>query len=447
MDTNGFHALSFEASQRGRIAPESGHSPLAATVFAPLLALVVCPVPVFLIALTFMLFRPPEIEFYSVDRIAFAVLVGGVLLRTVVRRQQLAVYGITLPMCGLSVMAAVSAMLHPFEAKIWSVTAAKFIVPFVLFHLAGLIFEDKGDLRWLERFSLAVLAYLVFTALAFWVGAHQLVFPRFILDQNLGIHTERARGPFLQAVANGVTLNLLGLLAIDRYRAGRMSRGWAILLLSSLPLAILATKTRGVWLSFAISAGWLVFGGGESRRARGLRWLLVVLGGGVLVAMLNGMPDGLEERLQDSSPVEFRMAAYRAGWSMFLERPLSGWGASQLQSELAQRIDGFQGESFAVHNTYLEILLEHGVFGFALYLWVVIELMRLGRIRGATHAHGFTASLQSLWPLLVGVYLVNATFVVMNYQFVNGLFFAFAGILAAQQKRSNEMEVVDAAAC
>jgi O-antigen ligase len=161
---------------------------------------------------------------------------------------------------------------------------------------------------------------------------------------------------------------------------------------------------------------------------------------------LMGIPNALEERLQDSSPVEFRMAAYRAGWSMFLEKPLSGWRTSQLQTELAQRIDGFKGETFVVHNTYFEILLEHGLLGFALYLWVVIALLKAGRRNKSPCPYEFTGSLQRLWPLLVSVYLVNATFVVMNYQFVNGLLFAFAGILAAEQKRSSEMEEASAPA-
>lgn len=438
--------MTFVATQDVQIARGPNASPILAMLLAPLLAAVAFPVLLFLITLTVMLFRPPEIEFYSLDRIAFVILILAVLARAIVRQQRLEVYPVTWPMFGLMTLAVASAVSHPFEARIWSVTAAKFIVPFVLFHIAGLIFRDEGELRWLERFSIIVLAYLTFTALAFWAGAHELVFPRFILDPDLGIHTERARGPFLQAVPNGVTLNLLGLLAIDRYRAGRLHGAWTFVLLASLPLAILATKTRSVWLSFAISAGWALFGSVEFRRSRGLRWLVMALAGVVLAVMLIGMPNALEERLQDSSPVEFRMAAYRAGWSMFLEKPLSGWGTSQLQTELAQRIDGFKGETFVVHNTYFEILLEHGLLGFALYLWVVIALLRAGRRNKSTCPYEFTGSLQRLWPLLVGVYLVNATFVVMNYQFVNGLLFAFAGILAAEQKRPSEMEEASAPA-
>ena len=41
----------------------------------------------------------------------------------------------------------------------------------------------------------------IFTAVAFLLDARSLIFPRFILDESLGIHVDRARGPFLQAVA------------------------------------------------------------------------------------------------------------------------------------------------------------------------------------------------------------------------------------------------------
>jgi hypothetical protein len=37
----------------------------------------------------------------------------------------------------------------------------------------------------------------------------------------------------------------------------------------------------------------------------------------------------------------------------------------------------------------------------------------------------------------VGVYLFNSCFVVMNYQFVNGLVFTIAGMLAAQNRQAN----------
>ena len=132
---------------------------------------------------------------------------------------------------------------------------------------------------------------------------------------------------------------------------------------------------------------------------------------------------------------------------MFLEKPLAGWGTNRLQSELAYRIDGFRGEKFVVHNTYLEILMEHGVVGFALYMWLMFGLVRLRCGRAPMKIdESYAGTIQRLWPLLLGVYLVNATFVVMNYQFVNGFLFLLAGILAARQRSQQTIGLRYAAA-
>ena len=101
--------------------------------------------------------------------------------------------------------------------------------------------------------------YLSFTAIAFLSGAHSLIFPRFILDESLGFHADRARGPLLQAVANGVTLNILGLLALHAYQRGSVRGVKIAVLLASVPIAILATMTRAVWLSFAGTVIVLIF--------------------------------------------------------------------------------------------------------------------------------------------------------------------------------------------
>ena len=42
------------------------------------------------------------------------------------------------------------------------------------------------------------------------------------MDESLGYHADRARGPLLQAVANGVSLNLLGVLALHALLRGRI---------------------------------------------------------------------------------------------------------------------------------------------------------------------------------------------------------------------------------
>ena len=388
------------------------------------------PAVLYIATLTVFLFRPPALEFHFVDRIALGLLVLVVGLRGVVLHQSLLRSGLTWPMAGLAVLAIAGMVHHSSEVSTWSVLAAKFFVPFILFQIAGLVFRDARSLRWLERFFLIVLAYLSFVSVAHLVGAYELVLPPFILNESMGIHADRARGPFLQAVANGVTINMLALIAIECYRKRSLRGVAAFALLASLPLAIVATKTRGVWLSFAVSALWLFSKIGEKRLRHAALGFAVVVTLASLAAIEFG--DGgraLQDRLQESGAVEFRMAAYRAGWEMFLERPLLGWGTQDLQIELARRIRGFQGGSFAVHNTYLDVLLEQGAVGLGLYLWLIVALFRLGR-NGTQNSDPVVSSIRNVWPLLLAVYFVNATFVVMNYQFVNGLLFTGAGILA-----------------
>jgi O-antigen ligase len=406
----------------------------------PLQALMAVPVLLFLAALAAMLLRPPDVRFYEIDRVAFGLLVLGVGGRAVVMRQQLfVVERVTWPMIGLTALALASVIGQPFDKESWNLLAAKLIVPFTLFHLAGIVFTEERRLRQFELFTLVVLGYLSFTAIAFLCGANSLIFPRFILDESLGFHADRARGPLLQAVTNGVSLNLLGLVALHAYRRGSVQGVKVTVLLMSVPIAILATMTRAVWLSFAGTVLALLFLSNSRSLRRACVGLVVVAGVGVAVA-LNGSELGrtLGDRLEERGPVDYREAVYAGGWQMFLERPLTGWGFNQMPAQLPRYVGGYKEKRLYPHNTYLELLVEHGVLGLALYLWLVWELWRLkrGAIPKREQSWFLDQNFHVLWPVLLGVYLVNAAVVVMSYQFVNGLLFTIAGMLAGQRRRA-----------
>ncbi len=403
----------------------------------PLEALMNFPTVLFLGALTAMLLRHPDVPFYEIDRVAFALLLIGVVGRAAVTRQRLfVVERASWPMIGLTFLAIASVIGQPFDCRTSSLLAAKFIVPFTLFHLAALIFRDERRLGHFEVFCLIVLAYLCFTSIAFLLGAKSVVFPRFILDESLGYHADRARGPLLQAVANGVSLNLLGLLALHSVLRGKIRGLKAGVLLASLPVAILATMTRAVWLSFIVSIGILIVRS-KSRRLRRACIAVALLGavGVVIVLSVDDERHALIDRLKESGPVDFREAVYAGGWQMFLEKPLTGWGVNQMPTELARHVSGYKEKELYPHNTYLELLVEHGVFGFVLYAWLMWELLKLGRNPiPRSECRGFlNQQFHAIWPILLGVYWVNALVVVMNYQFVNGLLFTMAGMLAAQK--------------
>jgi putative inorganic carbon (hco3(-)) transporter len=415
-------------------------SSLTEFAFLPLRALMSAPSVLFLAALTAMLLRHPDVQFYEIDRVVFGLLLIAVVGQALVWRQKLFVAErITLPMAALTLLAMISVIGQPFDHETGSLLASKFIVPFTLFHVARLVFSEEKRFRQFELFAVVVLAYLSFTAIAFLLGARELIFPRFILDESLGFHVDRARGPLLQAVANGVSLNILGLLAAHAHRR-RSVRGVAVaVILASVPIAILATMTRAVWLAFAGSVAALIF---VSRNRAMLRaCVVVILVSAVALAIGLSTTDlggTLADRIEERGPVDYRAAVYSGGWQMFLERPLTGWGFHQMPAELPRFVRGYNEKVLYPHNTYLELLVELGVPGLVLYLWLMWELWRLGR--GAiprSEKDGFLdAHFHRMWPILLGVYWVNATMVVMSYQFVNGLLFTMAGMLAAQQRRA-----------
>ena len=205
----------------------------------------------------------------------------------------------------------------------------------------------------------------------------------------------------------------------------------------AVPIAVLATKTRAVWLAFAGSVIVMMFSSNKRVRYACLG-LIVAAALAICTTITFGSPgNSIADRFEEQSPVEFRVAMYRAGWEMFLEKPVFGWGIRDMQPELASRVEDFHQEEFFLHNTYLEILVQHGLLGIGLYAWIVIDLLRLGRHAGSTSLKGqfLDRGFQSIWVVLVLVYLVNASFVVMNYQFVNGLLFTVAGMLAARKRQ------------
>jgi putative inorganic carbon (HCO3(-)) transporter len=421
---------------RQELTWDSDDNPLwrvAGLVLQPLHLGLAFPSILYVAAMTVFLFRPPDLFSFYADRVAFGLLVFFVALRTMALRDRLPFFArLSLPMLALAGLASVRALREPYDAQNWSIIASKYIVPFALFHIAILIFRSPVERSHFDVFVIVTLAYLVFIAIAFLADARSFIFPRFILDDSIGFHADRARGPFLQAVANGVSLNILGILLIA---LPQKSKGIARALWIVLPLAILATMTRAVWISFAASTLVLGFRLVE-RRLQALGTLLAVAG--LLVGLAIGLSNhslktALWDRTAERGPVDARIAVYDAGWAMFQERPFTGWPAAGMYTELARRMEGYRLRTFYVHNTYLALLVEFGVPGLALYAILFWNLLRLSWRHPANEPPS-VASLRRVWPIVLGVYLFNAFFVDMAYQFVIGLIFTVAGMLCASEE-------------
>lgn len=400
------------------------------------------PTVVFLLALTAMLFRPPDLKAFPIDRLAFFALLLLLAVRLCLRRGSLQIYPATWPLFFLLLLGVWGPLTQPYDAQAWSVFAAKWAIPCVFFHLAGMVFADDRSLRKLETFLLIVLTYLTLISILSLLNLQTFIVPRFITDEGIGIHADRARGPFLQAVANGLCLNLLGLAALDSFRRRKLRGMLAGVLFLGVPLALLATKTRAVWIAAALSVLCLAaFGSTLKLRRIARAWcVLAIVGSGILL-LYRGEQDSFAQRAMDRSPVDFRTEMYSAGWQMFLERPILGWGNERgIQAEVEKRVSSFHPGYYVFHNTFLELAVERGALGLGLYVWLMICLFRLAKTTTVSERMDCALSnphFRKLWPLLLGVYLLNASAVVMNYQFVNAVLFTVAGIMAAQTHGSS----------
>jgi O-antigen ligase len=416
----------------------------AASVFTgcvqPLSVFLGLPSLLYVATLGIFLFRPPDLELHHLDRIAFIALFTCVLLRAFFQKRKLpGVSSVSLPMLGLLALSLFTAMNQPYNAQTWSLFAAKFLVPFTLFHLAQLVFSEERSFAHFEWFCLLALGYLTVTSVASLLGATWLIYPKYILNESLGIHTDRARGPLLQAVANGMALNLLGLFAMDSWRRRRL-RGALVLFLSLVPIAILATMTRAVWLSFAGSVIGLLVLSREPRIRKACAAMAIAGTVAILFCVsMSGCRQALQDRLEERSPVEFRLSIYEVSWDMVWEKPWLGWGQNQMPAEIAKRMSDYRPDTYCAHSSYLEILIEQGFIGLAIFVWMIVGLIRLCLPRPGKQWSAVDNDFRRLWIVMLGVYLLNGAFVVVNYQFINALLFTIAGIVAARPASSRNV--------
>lgn len=413
----------------------------ALVVAGPALLLRVPPSTVYVLTLGVTMFFPPSLPAPPYGRVMLAILVCSTMVAAVVRRERLVPADpVILPMCAMALLATSSALAAPFDAQTWSMLAAKFLVPYASFCMARIVFARDVAVRRFFQFVLVAVAYLTFTAVAFLVGAEALIWPRHILDPSLGLHVERARGPFLQAVANGTAINILAVLTAYWLEKTHMRRARVMALLGGVPLAIVATMTRGVWLGFACSMAALLATIRLRFRRVGAAFLATAVGAVLLIAASRGATSGLSERIHDEGSVDFRFALYEASWELFAERPLLGWGMNQAPTRIRERLVGREGvEASTPHNTYVELALEHGLVGLGLWVFVIARLLAIGRgLRGAPPDHEgalLDAGFLGISRVVLVVYLINGVFVVMNYQFINMLVFTVAGMASGVAAR------------
>jgi len=202
----------------------------------------------------------------------------------------------------------------------------------------------------------------------------------------------------------GGSLLLLGVRSSTR--ASLLARRAVIALAA---VALVATFSRGAWLGVGLGLGLglgLLAVRGDRPGTR--QWLTasalilaVGLGAGWLardaVVSRTGLGPTIPETEQRS--IDERLAQIGLGWQVFLDRPLTGVGASAAPIAMRDRDPAFPFAFYAPHLVALTVAAELGVAGGVAYVWLLAApwvLLARRRARITTELAAASAALAAL---------------------------------------------------
>lgn len=257
------------------------------------------------------------------------------------------------------------------------------LIPFLAFVVGPSAFATAHQRQILVRVLVGLGIYLGATAVLERLEVRALVWPGYILDPAVGIHYGRARGPFVQAEADGLAMVISGVaaaiaLASWRSRATRLLAWIAIGLCS---LGILLTITRLVWIG---AAGGVLVTMAVFPRLRPMLVPTAILGAAALAAALAlapGLQEDVADRFGAQRPVWTRLGTNDAALRMISERPVLGWGWGSFRKESPDYFRTIESVRYSgvgedVHNAFLSRFVELGLLGGG--LWLIAVMLALG---------------------------------------------------------------------
>jgi O-antigen ligase len=247
-------------------------------------------------------------------------------------------------------------------------------LPFFMFLIAPAAYATNRQRQILVGGLVAAGAYLSLTALLERLGVTALVIPHYISNPDVGIHFGRARGPFIDAGADGLgmfTCVVAGAIAYLTWER-RWTRSLAAAVIGLGLVGILLTETRGVWLA-AVAGISIALVTTEGLR----RFLLPVAAACVVLVVASfGLVPGLaaqvQDRLNSKASVYERDNLNAAGLRMLETRPLLGfgWGKGNEEKLYYFRLDPnipLSGSQDNFSNLFLQYAVDLGLVGFALW--------------------------------------------------------------------------------
>jgi O-antigen ligase len=218
-------------------------------------------------------------------------------------------------------------------------------------------------------------------------------------------------------------------------QSGRQGKLLPLLALGVGTLALVMSFSRGAWISFVVAATLVLSVAFATGQLRGKNLLWVALGFVVVSLVAVAFSSLLESRIFDPDPgsARDRMLLNNLALSMIRDKPLLGVGLNTF-GKVMENYDTYHfAPGNVVHNVYLLLAAENGIFAPLAFLWFILAVIRQG-VRGmrltspylAMTATAILGGLGGLWLQMLLEILVTGPPV--------QVFWFFTGLLVAMNR-------------
>lgn len=316
------------------------------------------------------------------------------------------------------------------------------LIPASFFWLGRNVSFGTRELRSFAVVGIIFGLYLALTGVAERFGWHQLIMPRYIIDNANYEFFGRARGPFINPIGNGIVqIFCLGCCA----QAWRMATENMKILLSIamaiLLVGIFCTMTRSVWIALCVSAAITIWFSCP-RVTRGGLITASAVGGILLIFFVAPMMNSFKRDRYVSAEAMSRSLSLRpklfaVACEMSSEKPFFGHGYGQYKKISApyHRTDRWDQElqtvqQYLQHNVFLAFLVEVGTIGLGLFVIILscfifnaYRLLTDPRLKPDFRMLCLTVLIVNLSIIINGLFHDVSLIVVLGslFYFINGL--------------------------
>lgn len=321
-----------------------------------------------------------------------------------------------------------------------------FVIPFSIFFLGKHVVDSEQRIKNVFQLLLVIGIYLAITGIFEHFRLASLVWPRYIMNPNIGIHylSGRARGPFVQAGVNGTVLGMIFALSVYLiiHKSKKLHRISYGILIGIIPITIFFTYTRSAWLGFVLSLLIIPLFYPKLRRIFLLGLLLLIIV--VIVNWSNVISSNRSVGgVGEPSPVYQRINLYIASAKMFIEKPIFGFGFYNFEKFSRQYLikdyeTPIKAQVQGAHDTLVKILVELGLIGLIPLLVIYFNIYRHSvRLYRKLPSAPFLGKglVVMFWGASI-IYIVNMElFKMFQHLFPNSVIFLLAGIIVGLNQR------------